>query len=104
MHIPDSRGRSSRRWRQLKQEVYARRERCCRCGQPINYALPYTDPLTGQPNPDSKTVDHYPHPRSVRPDLAEDLSNLHAAHLRCNLSAGDSTTQPAGVGITSRAW
>lgn len=95
-------GRSGRRWIRLKAEVYARRGPCCRCGQAINYLLPYIDPLTGSPDPNSKSVDHFPKPLSTHPHLAEDPSNLAAAHLRCNTSAGDRGVAPAG--ITSRRW
>lgn len=83
-----ARGRSGRPWERLKAEVYARRERCCRCGMPIDYALPYIDPETGRPNPQSKSVDHYPYPLSTHPHLAEDPSAVRAAHLLCNMSAG----------------
>lgn len=101
--MTDSHGRSTRRWQQLKREVYARRANCCRCGQPINYSLPYRNPATGDVEPDSKTVDHYPFPLSIRPDLAEDISNLAAAHLRCNVSAGDRGVTHQ-IGTTSKNW
>lgn len=95
-------GRSGRRWNRLKAEVYARRGPCCRCGQPIDYELPYLDAATGLPNPQAKSVDHYPYPRSTHPHLAEDPANLAPAHRRCNLSAGNRSTAPTG--ITSRHW
>jgi 5-methylcytosine-specific restriction endonuclease McrA len=100
--MADSRGRSTRRWRKLKQDVYMRGASCCRCGQPIDYNLPYLN-TDGEPNGESKSVDHFPMPLSTHPHLAEDLSNLAAAHLRCNISAGN-----RGVGVelgtTSRKW
>ena len=89
-------GRRGSRWTRLKAEVKARREPCIRCGQPIDYSLTY-------PDPHSFSVDHYPHPRITHPHLAEDPSNLHAAHLRCNHSAGDRGTTPT-IGTTSRDW
>jgi len=95
-------GRSGRRWNRLKAEVYARRGPCCRCGQAIDYELPYLDDATGLPNPQAKSVDHYPYPRSTHPHLAEDPANLAPAHRRCNLSAGNRDTKP--VGVTSRQW
>lgn len=99
-------GRTGRRWRALKNEVYARPDHvCCRCGQRIDYSLPYVDPETGLPDPNAKSVDHYPHSRFDRPDLAEDLGNLQPAHLRCNQSAGARASTPAyDLGITSRDW
>ncbi len=96
-------GRSTRRWRLLKQEVYLRRAPCCRCGQPINYALPYLNERTGLPDPAGRSVDHYPHPLSTHPHLAEEPTNVAAAHLGCNMSAGDRTAT-ATLGITSRRW
>ena len=95
-------GRSGRRWKRLKDEVYARRGPCCRCGQAIDYDLPYLDDKTGLPNPQAKSVDHYPYPRSTHPHLAEDPANLAAAHLGCNWHAGKRNTTP--LGVTSRQW
>lgn len=89
-------GRRGGRWVALKRQVKARREPCCRCGQTIDLTLTWPDPA-------SFSVDHYPHPLSTHPHLAEDPSNLRAAHLKCNQSAGD---QGAGVGAvtTSESW
>lgn len=98
-----SAGRSGRRWRRLVAEVYARHANCCRCGQPIDYSLPYLNTKTGMPDPDAKTVDHYPYPRSTHPHLAEDPANLAAAHRHCNLEAGDRKPTPS-LGKTSRQW
>lgn len=98
-----ARGRSGRPWTRLKAEVYARREPCIRCGQPVNYALPYIDPTTGRPDPHAKSVDHFPHPLSTHPHLAEDPANCRAAHLGCNWSAGASGEQ-RGVAETSEDW
>lgn len=96
-------GRTGATWRKVCVQVYARREPCIRCGQRIDYTLPYLDPDTGERNPQSKSVDHYPHPLSKRPDLAESLNNLRAAHLLCNQSASDTAT-PRPTGLTSRNW
>jgi len=95
-------GRSGRRWKRLKAEVYARGGPCCRCGQAIDYALPYLSATTGLPDGMSKSVDHYPYPRSTHPHLAEDPANLAPAHLGCNKSAGNRDSTPRG--ITSREW
>jgi 5-methylcytosine-specific restriction endonuclease McrA len=96
------RGRDTENFKRLKRVVYSRGAVCCRCGQNIDYSIPYRDPHTGVVNVDSKSVDHYPHPLSTHPHLAEDLSNLAAAHLRCNLSAGTKSLPP--LGVTSRDW
>ena len=90
-------GRRGRRWVRLKAEVRARGETCCRCRQPIDYTLAW-------PDQDSFSVDHYPYPRSTHPHLAEDPGNLHAAHLRCNQSAGDKDATSTSLGATSRSW
>jgi 5-methylcytosine-specific restriction endonuclease McrA len=89
-------GRRGSRWRTLTAQVKARRESCCRCGQPINYGIRW-------PDPQSFSVDHYPHPLGTHPHLAEDPTNLHAAHLRCNQSAGDKGPTLT-AGSTSEAW
>lgn len=80
----------------MRQQVRARRSPCCRCGQPIDYSLAY-------PHPESFSVDHYPHPLATHPHLAEDPSNLAAAHLRCNQAAGDRRPLP-DLGATSEEW
>jgi hypothetical protein len=87
---------SGPRWRRLRAQVRVRQEPCCRCGQSIDYTLAY-------PDPNSFSVDHYPHPYSTHPHLAEDPGNCHAAHLRCNQSAGNTGVQP-GLGEPSEAW
>jgi hypothetical protein len=102
MEHPANLGRRGRPFERLKAEVYARGAVCCRCGQPIDYALPYLDPLTGQENPYSKSVDHFPFPLSTHPHLAMDPGNLAAAHLACNKRARANFGVPQG--ITSRAW
>lgn len=89
-------GREGRPWRKLKLVVRSRGEPCCRCAQPIDYALVY-------PDPNSFSVDHYPFPLSTHPHLAHDLGNLHAAHLECNWHAGNRGAGP-GLGDASEAW
>ena len=90
------RGRTTRRFKQLKAEVRMRRGLCCRCGQRIDYALEW-------PDPNSFSVDHYPHPLDTHPHLAEDPANLAAAHLGCNSSAGKKGAAPK-LGDSSEAW
>jgi 5-methylcytosine-specific restriction endonuclease McrA len=99
-----NRGRSGRRWRELKEQVHARRAPCCRCGQPIDYSLPYLDEVTGAPDLRSRSVDHYPHPLRTHPHLAEDPANLASAHLGCNLEAGDRRNTGPGLGDLSEDW
>lgn len=89
-------GRAGSRWRRLSVQVRARHDRCCRCGQTIDYFL-------SNPHPGSFSVDHYPHPLSTHRHLAEDPSNLAAAHLRCNIGAGNKGVM-AGAGVTSEDW
>lgn len=88
-------GRHTRRWLRLREQVRARRGPCCRCGQPIDYSLAYPDPR-------SFSVDHV-QALALHPHLAEDPSNLAAAHLRCNQAAGDRPLDP-GLGIPSEDW
>lgn len=87
---------TGKRWQRLKANVRAQRGPCCRCGQPIDYSLAW-------PDPGSFSVDHYPHPLSTHPWLAEDPGNLAPAHLSCNQSAGN-RPPPAPLGGTSEAW
>lgn len=89
-------GRSGRRWQRLKAEVRARRDPCCRCGQRIDYTLEHPDTR-------SFSVDHFPHPLDTHPHLAEEPSNLAAAHLSCNSSAGKRGVMPS-IGATSEPW
>lgn len=89
-------GRHGRRWARLRQQVRARGGPCCRCGQRIDYALSY-------PHPYSFSVDHYPHPLSTHPHLAEEPSNLAPAHLVCNQAAGNGNPMP-DLGTSSEAW
>lgn len=74
----------------------ARREPCCRCGQAIDLTLKW-------PHPESFSVDHFPFPLSSHPHLAEEPSNLRAAHLGCNNAAGNHDPGP-DLGLTSEAW
>lgn len=91
-------GRRGARWEKLKANLRLQHRPCCRCGQPIDYTLRY-------PHPDSYSVDHYPHPLSTHPHLAEEPTNLAAAHLHCNQEAGGRPRNPGlPLGMTSRDW
>ena len=87
---------SGKRWARLRAQVRARREKCCRCGQVIDYSLAY-------PDPGSFSVDHYPYPRATHPHLLYDPANLRAAHLQCNQAGGSKPPLP-GLGTTSERW
>jgi len=89
-------GRRGSRWIKLKAEVRTRGEGCIRCGQPIDYQLEW-------PDPGSFSVDHWPHPLSTHPHLAEDIGNLRAAHLRCNQTASNKAPAPT-LGSLSEDW
>lgn len=78
------RGRSGRPLQRAKERVYAEETHCCRCGELVDKALPYRDPLTGRVNPMAKSFDHLA-------ELDRELGNPydgHLAHLACNSSAG----------------
>ncbi len=94
------RGRSThiamQQTRTLKAQSSAAARPCCRCGQPIDYSLEF-------PHPDSFSKDHYPHPLSTHPHLAEEPTNLAPSHLRCNQSAGNRVPYPA-LGDTGQEW
>lgn len=88
-------GRTTRRWRTLANNLRAQRRPCWLCGQPIDYSLPSTHIA-------AFSVDHV-QPLSLRPDLAEEPSNLRAAHSRCNKSRGNRQPKP-GLGESSTTW
>ena len=67
--------------------------------------MPYIDEISGRPDPKSKSIDHYPHPLSTHPHLAEDPSNLASAHLGCNWHANAHNRISADdLGEPSRDW
>jgi len=96
-----SKGRTGRPWLRARARIIAQGLPCWICGHPIDYTLPYRNPLTGRINRWSVTIDHLT-PLSMG-GPARDLNNLAAAHLHCNLRRGDGTT-PAPAPVTSRAW
>lgn len=92
-------GRRGARWRRLCADVKARARRgevCCRCGQRIDCNLEWPDPA-------SCSTDHFPHPLSTHPHLAEEPTNLAPAHLSCNSSAGNKGRTPS-IGAVSETW
>ena len=67
-----------------KKKIYATQSVCGICGQQVDFALRY-------PNPMSKTVDHIiPINRGGHPS---DLANLQLAHLSCNRQKSDKLTE-----------
>lgn len=95
-------GRSGRRWNAIKANVRARETHCFRCGMPIDWAIPYTDPDTGAVNLDSGSAEHIM-ARSKYPLLAEDPAVLAASHLLCNMQAGD-RDNTLDIGASNREW
>lgn len=61
---------------------------CWWCGQPIDYTIPHSDPVTGHVNSDAFELDHA-FPRSTHPELAEDPANFRPAHRACNNRRSD---------------
>lgn len=96
-------GRSGHRYRQLRRQVRATQTHCYRCGQPIDWTVPYRDPHTGEVRPDAGTVEHI-QPASKRPDLILDPANLAASHRQCNIGASDADIQPHPLGQPTRSW
>lgn len=99
-------GQTSRRYRKLRAEFRAtcqtEARACWLCGQPIDYAIPWKDPLTGYVNDDAFELDHL-YPRSTHPDFAEDPGNFRAAHRGCNRKRSNKL-QVGSLGRVSRAW
>jgi 5-methylcytosine-specific restriction endonuclease McrA len=97
--MPSIAGRDTANYRRLSRAHRAdsaRRSRpCWLCRQPIDYTLPADDPH-------SYSTDHV-QPVSTHPHLAEDPTNLRAAHRRCNLGRGN-RPPPLDLGTPSRRW
>lgn len=75
----------------LSRQVYQRDRAtfgylCPRCGNPIDWELPYKDPETGQVNLWSKSVDHLHEIQDG--GSVTDVDNMATTHLRCNSSKG----------------
>lgn len=95
-------GRSGRPWRRRRQYFKQLGLPCSLCGQPIDYELPYRDPVTGVVNPWSFVLDHDT-PISRGGDRL-DYDNLRPAHDRCNKRKGARVTQGGNPLHTSRRW
>lgn len=96
-------GRSTRRFRELAKRVHSKRLPCIICGQPIDYRLPYIHEVSGQPDPQSKSIQHL---LSVKthPELAESIENMASAHLGCNQRAGIDGAERVTPTPTTRDW
>lgn len=79
--------------RRIKTNGRAHNHPCCICNGPINYDLAYPDPM-------SCSVQHVKS-RNTHPELTWVTTNHQPAHLVCNQSAGDGTSSPYDLGITS---
>jgi 5-methylcytosine-specific restriction endonuclease McrA len=84
-----------RRLQRLAHQLAALRLPCALCGQPIDYDLPRDDA-------EAFTIDHRI-PRSQRPDLAWDPSNLQPAHAKCNKRRGNRDNRPE-IGAGTVSW
>ncbi len=99
MTTPRGHGRIGSRWRTASARVRHRRAPCHLCGQPIDYALPYTHPR-------SFTVDHLlpvatldsNDPRLLDPQY------LDAAHRDCNSRRGTRDVADARQPSGGRDW
>ena len=69
---------------------------CWLCRRPIDYSLPYG-------HPEAFELDHR-HPKSKRPDLAEDPVNFAASHSDCNRRRGNDSEGPIDIGTPSEVW
>lgn len=94
------------RRRTLARMVYARDRStpgyvCPVCSQPIDWSLPFTDPVTGAVNVWSKSVDHGEELQDGG-DLTN-LDNLFSAHYRCNSSKGAARRHERERAVKSQA-
>ncbi|MFJ3030959.1 HNH endonuclease [Rothia terrae] len=99
-------GQTSRLYRkhriQFKAQCAASNAPCWLCNQPIDYSIPWKDPLSGGINDDAFELDHL-YPRSTHPELAEDPGNYRPSHRSCNRKR--SNKMPTGsLGNLTRQW
>lgn len=91
----------SSQWPRVRRLAWDRdrkdRAPCHICGGPIDYFVPPSS------SPDSWEPDHL-QPVHLRPDLELDLTNIKAAHRRCNRQRGDGTNGTNIIGMRSRIW
>nr|DAN67099.1 MAG TPA: HNH endonuclease bacteriophage, HNH Endonuclease, DNA.52A [Caudoviricetes sp.] len=85
-------GNGTRTYLRMRKEFFnqcaAKDAPCWWCGQPIDYSIPHSDPVTGHVNSDAFELDHA-FPRSTHPELAEDPANFRPAHRACNNRRSD---------------
>lgn len=84
--VGDHKGRRGRPWKRLRQQVLGASDVCWLCG-----------------DRGADTVDHVL-PRSLYPELAEDISNLRPAHRSCNSARGAGHTDRVRIPKNSRSW
>ena len=72
---PDKDGWAKTAYNRAKKIIYASQSVCAICGRPVNFDLPFPDPM-------SPTLDHIV-PIAKGGDPAA-LNNLQLAHLQCN--------------------
>lgn len=96
----------SRRYRLLKsrfrEECARDNARCWICDQPIDYSVPYKDPVTGNVNQDAFQLDHL-YPRSTHPEMAEDKANFRPSHGSCNNKRSNKMSF-SPIGSLTRSW
>lgn len=99
-------GQTSRWYRKLRKDFRASCQQaaapCWLCGQPIDYTIPWKDPLTGEVNDEAFELDHLL-PRSTHPELAEDPGNFRPTHRSCNRQKSNRILS-GGLGRVSRKW
>jgi len=88
-------GLDHRAYRRTTKRLRATSSVCWICRKEIDQSLPYTDPM-------SWTADHVV-PRS-RGGALTDMSNLKAAHRKCNSSRGNRQATKADLFPTSQEW
>ena len=71
-----------------------RKQPCARCGQRIDYSLPFDHPQAFNAGHIKSWIDH--------PELREDPGNLQPEHAYCGKSAKQNDTTQ--LGATSRQW
>ncbi|MGW6255426.1 HNH endonuclease [Streptomyces sp. NPDC055085] len=90
-------GRSGRPWRRVVAQAKRELPKICHlCSKPIDMSLPHNDQW-------SWTLDHII-PLALRPDLAEEISNVLPAHRHCNSSKGKKVHSDKTMPRSSRRW
>lgn len=76
-------GRKGRPWRAVQAQVYREETHCYLCGGHVDQTIQRTNPR----HPHARSV-HHLIPPDIRPDLANERTNLRLAHFGCNSSYG----------------